>query len=629
MTARAAETTCKSQASSTSTASADQKLKQRPVVDLPRMEMPPSSSSQGRSQRPRTNTPVERASPQVTETVPMDVDSQEAPSTSQGSGAGTAVRPKENRASASHAQAQSYGQRKHADQKAKQRATDQQGVRTIVANVLERQGVELEDWERSQGTNYRVDPLRPPTWVVCPPPGRHLATLEGVQEDEWRAEPDITPEELLRRLTTMARGTSQACSHRSQELYFLMIQVFKETIKNYEDEQGIQYSENAINMDRDLVGPLIATFVHLQRELQVSRDSRQLAWDREVDAKVQRREAESREAQLKCDLEASQDEVFRAQETAREHEKKYHETLVLLKRAQAVDPATATAEDQAHIQSLETQLDDAIQQLDQLRAEHAPGVVDGLIAGHPSETDEQLEALRTENAVTHRALEEITADRDNLRKAHVQLRTEMLTEKAKQDTASSALEVKCLQAEAEVIELREKVATLERRGGYNVPPPTASATAGSHPQPAFGGRGSGLVAQVSPQPGRVMGGPTTQAPSSMGRGMRGMSGLAARQLLTPPSIGRGLLGRFARSGTGSLSSTPTPSPETGSGLGALAPGQSLGAPAANAGKAQGPGSAMNVDEADHAPETSTVRTGDSSTTTDQGPAQTGPHHLPQ
>ena len=116
--------------------------------------------------------------------MPMDVDSQEAPSTSQGSGAGVAVRPKENRASASHAQAQSYGQRKHADQKAKQRATDQQGVRTIVANVFERQGVEPEDWERSQGMSYRVAPLRPPTWVVRPLPGQHLATLEGVPEDE-------------------------------------------------------------------------------------------------------------------------------------------------------------------------------------------------------------------------------------------------------------------------------------------------------------------------------------------------------------------------------------------------------------------------------------------------------------
>ncbi len=160
MTARAAETTCKSQASSTSTAPADQKPKQRPVVDLPRMEMPASSSSQGRSQRPGTSTPVERASPQVAETMPMEVDPQGAPSTSQGSGAGAAVRPKENRASASHAQAQLAGQRKRADQKAKQRATDQQGVRAIAANVLEHQGIEREDWERSQRTDYRVDILR-------------------------------------------------------------------------------------------------------------------------------------------------------------------------------------------------------------------------------------------------------------------------------------------------------------------------------------------------------------------------------------------------------------------------------------------------------------------------------------
>ncbi len=128
----------------------------------------------------------------------MDVDNQAVPSTSQGSGAGVAVHPKEKGASASHAQAWPTGPRKRADQKANQRATDQQGVRAMVANVLERQGIEQEDWEQSQGTNYRVEPLRPPTWVIRPPPGQHLATLEGVPVDEWPAEPDITPEKLLR-----------------------------------------------------------------------------------------------------------------------------------------------------------------------------------------------------------------------------------------------------------------------------------------------------------------------------------------------------------------------------------------------------------------------------------------------
>ncbi len=73
MTARAAETTCRSQASSTQTASADKKLKQKPVVDLSRMgeDELKSISSKGSSQQPRTSTQVERARPQVTETEPI------------------------------------------------------------------------------------------------------------------------------------------------------------------------------------------------------------------------------------------------------------------------------------------------------------------------------------------------------------------------------------------------------------------------------------------------------------------------------------------------------------------------------------------------------------------------------
>ncbi len=252
MTARAAETTCKSQASSTQTASADKKLKQRPVVDLSKMgeEELKSISSKGSSQRLRASMPVERARPQITESEPMDVDTVEVPATSQGSGAGAVVHPKEKGASALHTQAQPTGQCKCADQKGKQRATDQQGVCAMVANVMERQGVEQENWEQSQWTDYSVEPLRPPTWVVYPPPGQHLATLEGVPVDEWPAEPDITPDELLRWLTVMARGTSQGCSYRSQGLYFQVIQVVKETIKKYEEEQGLQYREDPVHLDR-------------------------------------------------------------------------------------------------------------------------------------------------------------------------------------------------------------------------------------------------------------------------------------------------------------------------------------------------------------------------------------------
>ncbi len=90
--------------------------------------------------------------------------------------------------------------------------------------------------------------------------------------DEWHAEPDITPDELLRWLTVIARGTIQACSYRSQELYFPIIQAVKDTIRKYEEEQGLQHHENPVHLDRDLVGPILATFAHYQRELRVASD---------------------------------------------------------------------------------------------------------------------------------------------------------------------------------------------------------------------------------------------------------------------------------------------------------------------------------------------------------------------
>ncbi len=35
----------------------------------------------------------------------------------------------------------------------------------MVTNVMERQGIHQEDWEKSQKKDYRVDPLEPPAWV--------------------------------------------------------------------------------------------------------------------------------------------------------------------------------------------------------------------------------------------------------------------------------------------------------------------------------------------------------------------------------------------------------------------------------------------------------------------------------
>ncbi len=143
----------------------------------------------------------------------------------------------------------------------------------MVANVMEHHGIEQEDWDQSQGPDYRVDPLKLPTWVVHPPPGQHLATLEGVLVDEWQAGPDITPDELLRRLTVVARGKSQACGYHSQDLYFRTIQVVKEAIQRYKDDQGLQHHEKPVHLDHAIVGLILATFVHYQRELRAAEDA--------------------------------------------------------------------------------------------------------------------------------------------------------------------------------------------------------------------------------------------------------------------------------------------------------------------------------------------------------------------
>ena len=392
----------------------------------------------------------------------------------------------------------------------------------MVANVLERHGVDQEDWEQSQGSDYQVDPLRPPTWVVHPPPGQHLATLEGVSLDEWRAEPDITPDELLRWLTEVARGTSQACSYHSEESYFQNFQVVKDTIRRYEGAQGFQYHEKPVHLDRAIVGPILATFVHHQRELRTAEDTRQAARDSDIAAQVQCREAENEVAQLKRDLFKSQDAVREAQEHVSRHEKAYHETLVFLKRAQTGDPAATNQTDRVHIQSLEAQLNDANQQLRQLRAERAPNAADGQMAVQQSQTNEQLETLRAENAEAHEAITWLAAEHDSARKVHVQLQMPTLKERGKLDAESTALRVRCLQAESEAMELKGKVDILEQRGSYRQSPTITLATLGPYSYPALGGLGSGLTAQACPQLGR------------------GMSGLGLPQVPTPRSAGKGL-----------------------------------------------------------------------------------------
>ncbi len=284
---------------------------------------------------------------------------------------------------------------------------------------------------------------------------------------------------------------------------------------------------------------------------------------------------------------------------------------MLLRQAQNAIPAAADPADRVRIQSLEKQLNDAGQQLRQLREERALNAADGQMAVRQDQANEQLEALQADNRELHRNFAQVVLERDRAQKEHVNLQMQTLQEKAVRDAASNALEVRCLRAEAEVVELREKVATLEGRGAYSVSPSTASANLGPYSHPVFSGAGSGLTAQASPQPGR------------------GMSGLGVPQGLTPPSAGRGVRAHLAYMALESANSTPAPSPGTGSGLGALAPGQYLGVPDANAGHAPGCGEAMDTEGASQAPGASSVSTGAPSATTNQGPAPSGSHPAPQ
>ncbi len=212
---RVAETAYRSQATSSKTVTADHKLQQQPVIQLPKLgvEKLRSISSKGSARQPRTSTAVEGARLRPSKTESMEADTPAVQATSQNSGASMVTHPATQGASALQTQPKLTGPLSCLDPKTKQRATTPQGVRNIVVGVLESGGVSQEDWEQSLRTNYRVDPLRPPDWYVSKSPGKHLSTMEGASVDEYLAEPDVTSDELLRQLTQLAWGTSQACSY--------------------------------------------------------------------------------------------------------------------------------------------------------------------------------------------------------------------------------------------------------------------------------------------------------------------------------------------------------------------------------------------------------------------------------
>ncbi len=162
----------------------------------------------------------------------------------------------------------------------------------------------------------------------------------------------------------------------------------KETIQRYEDEQGLQYCEKPVDLDSAIVGLIIATIAYLQRELHVAKEARQAVENQTVDAQVHRREAESKVARLRQELAKARQTAINATQATPLLEQLHHNALLMQEPAEAEDPAAANQTDRAFIQLLEAQLHNANQQLQQLRAKHAPNAADGQMAAQQSRTNE-------------------------------------------------------------------------------------------------------------------------------------------------------------------------------------------------------------------------------------------------
>ncbi len=202
---------------------ADIKLQWHPVIHLSKMrgEELKSISSKGSAQQPRTSTPKEGVCSRAAETESMEVDTPAVHATYKDSSASVVAHSAMRGASALQAHPKSAGLHYRQGPKMKHCAMTQQGFFDIVAGVLAEQGMSQEDWEQSLSTDYRVDPLPPPERSVSVLPGQHLSTLEGASVDQWRPEPDITPDNLLRQLTRLTQGTSQACRYYSLDYSLL------------------------------------------------------------------------------------------------------------------------------------------------------------------------------------------------------------------------------------------------------------------------------------------------------------------------------------------------------------------------------------------------------------------------
>ncbi len=225
------------------------------------------------------------------------------------------------------------------------------------------------------------------------------------------------------------------------------------------------------------------------------------------------------------------------------------------------------------------------------------------MAVQQSLTNEQLEALHAKNKKLHTAIERVVGKRDYARQANLQLQLQSLNDKAELTTDSHALWARCLQAEAKVAELKERIKELSEHQGDST---ATSAALGPLSFLELSGIEGGLTIQASPQ----LGG--------------GISGLGMLWASTFPPAGRGAAALFAGPTVEPAGSTPFPSPRARSRRShVFLPSLYLGAPITTAGQAQGTGETMDAEGAGRAPKASTVTTGASSTMTEQDPAQAG------
>ncbi len=116
-----------------------------------------------------------------------------------------------------------------------------------------------------------------------------------------------------------------------------------------------------------------------------------------------------------------------------------------------------------------------------------------------TQTNEQLEALHAENEKLHKAIRRVAGERDRTWQDNLQLQLQSLNDRAKLTTESNALQARCLQAEAEVAELKGRTEIMKQMSEHQGDTTATSAALRPLSFPALSGIGSGSATRASPR----------------------------------------------------------------------------------------------------------------------------------